>query len=403
MNNSPKSISRALEDSTLAGQAEEQLELTVLMPCLNEAETLEICINKAHLFLESSGVVGEVLIADNGSTDGSQELAKNAGARVVNISTRGYGAALIGGIKNARGKFIIMGDADDSYDFEQLESFVAKLREDADIVMGNRFKGGIAPGAMPFLHQYLGNPVLSFCGQLLYDVPTGDFHCGLRGFNRERISALDLRTTGMEFASEMVVRAALAEYRIEEVPTTLSPDGRSRPPHLRTWRDGWRHLSFLLLYSPRFLFLYPGIALLAIGLIVSLFLVPGSQRIGSVEFDIHTLIVASSFTVIGTQAISFSVLARRLTEAHQMLPVSRISNILSFFTLERILIGALLLFLFGLSGAFWSVGQWAKVGFGELEYARALRMLILSATSCTIAVQLAFTGFFAAVMEVPSK
>ena len=399
-----KSISQDLKNNcTRQSNPEESFELTVLMPCLNEAETLETCIKKALLFLKSSGVIGEVLIADNGSTDGSQEIAKNAGARIVDIPTRGYGAALIGGIENARGKFVIMGDADDSYDFEKLEGFLAKLRDNADIVMGNRFKGGIAPGAMPFLHKYLGNPVLSFLGRLFYNVPTGDFHCGLRGFNRERISALGLRATGMEFASEMVVRAALAELRIEEVPTTLSPDGRSRPPHLRTWRDGWRHLSFLLLYSPRFLFLYPGIALLAIGFIVSLLLLPSSQKIGSVEFDIHTLIVANFFTVIGVQAILFSVLARRLAQSHQMLPVSRYSNILSYFTLERILIGALVFLFLGLFGVFWSVDQWASTGFGELRYASVLRVLVVSTTSCTIALQLALTGFFAAVMEVPTK
>lgn len=235
------------------------LELTILMPCLNEAETLAVCIRKAKEYLELSGVAGEVLIADNGSTDGSQEIARAGGARVVAVASRGYGAALLGGIDAAHGKYIIMGDADDSYDFTALQPFVDGLRKGADIVMGNRFKGGIAPGAMPMLHRYLGNPVLSGIGRLFFRIPIKDFHCGLRGFSRERIRELNLRTTGMEFASEMLVRAALAGYTVEEVPTTLKPDGRSRPPHLRTWRDGWRHLSFLLMYSPRWLFLYPGL------------------------------------------------------------------------------------------------------------------------------------------------
>jgi glycosyltransferase involved in cell wall biosynthesis len=230
------------------------MELTILMPCLNEAETLAVCIRKAKIFMAVSGVVGEVLIADNGSTDGSQDIAKLEGARLIPIAARGYGAALQGGINAAMGKFVVMGDADDSYDFTALMPFLDNLRGGADIVMGNRFKGGIEKGAMPFLHRYLGNPVLSFLGRLFFKIKVGDFHCGLRGFNKERVLALNLRTTGMEFASELVVRSALAGYNIEEVPTTLKPDGRSRAPHLRTWRDGWRHLSFLLMYSPRWLF-----------------------------------------------------------------------------------------------------------------------------------------------------
>ncbi|WP_286794715.1 glycosyltransferase family 2 protein, partial [Microbacterium sp. UBA3394] len=226
------------------------VELTILMPCLNEAETLAVCIQKAQGFLARSGVRGEVLISDNGSTDGSQQIAADLGARVSHAPRRGYGAALINGIEQARGSFVIMADADDSYDFENLEPFVEKLRAGADLVMGNRFRGGIAPGAMPPLHKYLGNPVLSGIGQLFFRPGIDDFHCGLRGFNRERILSLDLQTTGMEFASEMVVKASLARYRIEEVPTTLKKDGRSRPPHLRSWHDGWRHLRFLLIFAP---------------------------------------------------------------------------------------------------------------------------------------------------------
>ncbi|MGQ3257417.1 MAG: glycosyltransferase family 2 protein, partial [Microbacterium aurantiacum] len=263
------------------------LELTILMPCLNEAETLEVCIRKARGFLERSGIEGEVLISDNGSTDGSQELAARLGARVTHAPRRGYGAALINGIETARGRFIIMGDADDSYDFENLQPFVDRLREGADLVMGNRFAGGIAPGAMPPLHKYLGNPVLSGIGQLFFRPNVGDFHCGLRGFNRDRIAALGLQTTGMEFASEMVVKATLARpnYRIEEVPTTLKKDGRSRPPHLRSWHDGWRHLRFLLIFAPRWLFVYPGLVAFLLGALAVGVLAFGGIEIGGVGFD----------------------------------------------------------------------------------------------------------------------
>ena len=234
-------------------------ELSIVMPCLNEGETLETCIRKAQQSLADMNIVGEVVIADNGSTDDSQEIACRAGAVLVHVSTKGYGAALTGGIAAARGKFIIIGDADDSYDFTRLGPFVEKLRQGYDLVMGNRFKGGIAPNAMPPLHRYLGNPVLTAIGRLFFHSPSGDFHCGLRGFRKEAALKMNLRTSGMEFASEMVVKATLHKMKIAEVPTTLSPDGRSRPPHLRSWRDGWRHLRFLLLYSPRWLFLYPGL------------------------------------------------------------------------------------------------------------------------------------------------
>src|ERR1700761_2702280 len=255
------------------------LELTILMPCLNEAETIEVCVRKAMGYLARSGVAGEVLIADNGSTDGSQGLGEALGARVVPVPQKGYGAALIGGIAAAKGRFVIMGDADDSYDFENLDGMVERLRGGADLVMGNRFKGGIAPGAMPPLHRYLGNPVLSFIGRLFFSIPVGDFHCGLRGFSRESMLKLGLQSPGMEFASEMVVKAALHELRIEETPTTLKPAGRSRPPHLKTWRDGWRHLRFLLLHSPRWLFIYPGVLLILLGLAGSAVLAHGAVRV----------------------------------------------------------------------------------------------------------------------------
>lgn len=263
---------------------EQTCELTILMPCLNESETLATCIMKAKAYLERSGVDGEVLIADNGSTDGSQEIARSLGARVVDVAQKGYGAALLGGIAAARGKYTIMGDADDSYDFSSLQVFVDKLRQGVDLVMGNRFKGGIAPGAMPPLHRYLGNPVLSWIGRLFFRISIGDFHCGLRGFNTEAIRRCGLKTTGMEFASEMVVKASLYGLSMAEVPTTLAKDGRSRPPHLRTWRDGWRHLCFLLTYAPHWLYMYPALALMGVGLLGVLLLLSGPLSVGSVTF-----------------------------------------------------------------------------------------------------------------------
>jgi hypothetical protein len=314
-----------LKPSAVAGSVGDvaELELTILMPCLNEAETIEVCVRKALGFLKRSGVSGEVLIADNGSTDGSQGLAESQGARVVAVPERGYGAALLGGIKAAKGRYVIMGDADDSYDFENLDTMVERLRAGADLVMGNRFLGGIEKGAMPFLHRYLGNPVLSFIGKLFFKIPVSDFHCGLRGFNRESMLSLGLQSPGMEFASEMVVKSALHERRIEEVPTTLRPDGRSRPPHLKTWRDGWRHLRFLLLHSPEWLFLFPGLIMIGLGVAGVSMLAHGAVQITPhIELDIHTLVAACFSFLIGTQLVMFSALARRYAMIEGVLPPS---------------------------------------------------------------------------------
>src|SRR6202161_2829366 len=271
------------------------------MPCLNEAETVATCVRKAMGFLAESGISGEVVVADNGSTDGSQQLDEAEGARVVPVSEKGYGNALLGGIEAAHGKYIIMGDADDSYDFTNRMPYVDELRKGADLVMGNRFAGGIAPGAMPPLHRYLGNPVLSYVGRLFFRSKIGDFHCGLRGFNRDSVLALGLQATGMEFASEMVVKAALAGQHVTEVPTTLAKDGRSRPPHLHTWRDGWRHLRFLLLFCPRWLFSAPGIVMIVLGLIIGGATATGPITIGDVTFDIDTLVAAGGIVIIGFQ------------------------------------------------------------------------------------------------------
>lgn len=380
------------------------IELTILMPCLNEAETLAICIRKANSFLNQSKITGEVLIADNGSTDGSQAIAKEEGARVVAVVDRGYGAALVAGINAAAGKYTIMGDADDSYDFSNLMPFVERLRNGADLVMGNRFQGGISPGAMPFLHRFLGNPVLSAIGKLFFKIKVGDFHCGLRGFNTSAIEKLNLRTTGMEFASEMVVKSALSEQRIEEVPTTLRPDGRSRPPHLRTWRDGWRHLSFLLMYSPRWLFFYPGLVLTVLGLVVALILLPGQVMVDGIGFDIHSFIVACFTLLIGTQALSLGVVARRFSSQHQLTPPSkRYSALMDTLTLERILVLSAVIFIAGLGAFIWCLSQWAVTGFGPLEYSSILRILILSVTAIAVSMQGMMIAFLSAIIEIPVK
>jgi len=388
----------------MVGQDAKSAEVTILMPCLNEAETLGTCIGKAQGFLSRAGISGEVLVADNGSMDGSREIAGKLGARVVSIADRGYGAALIGGIQAASGRYVIMGDADDSYDFSALRPFIERLRNGADLVIGNRFKGGIAPGAMPLLHRYLGNPVLSWIGRLFFHLRIGDLQCGLRGFSRERVSALNLRTTGMEFASEMVVRAALAGYRIDEVPTTLNKDGRSRPPHLRTWRDGWRHLSFLLIYCPKWLFFYPGLFLLALGIFSAFALLPGAVTVANVGFDIHTFAVACMAVLVGTQAMSFGVVAIRFATLHKLLPTSRrFPGILTALTLERILIGSAVVTLSGLVGVVWCFMQWASTNFGPLEYSAFLRILILSLTGIAIGIQLVLTGFLSAIIEIPVR
>jgi glycosyltransferase involved in cell wall biosynthesis len=303
------------------------LELSIVMPCLNEAETLATCIGKARDYLERQQIAGEVLIADNGSSDGSQEIATNSGARVVPIPERGYGSALRGGIAAAKGQYIIMGDADDSYDFTNLSPFLEKLRQGYDLVMGNRFQGGIKPGAMPVLHKYLGNPVLTWLGRLFFGSPCGDFHCGLRGFSKQAIKQLNLRTTGMEFASEMVVKASLYGLKITEVPTTLSPDGRSRPPHLKTWRDGWRHLRFLLMYSPRWLFLYPGLALMFLGFVATIWFMTQPK--------VHTLLYSATALIIGFQIVSFAVFTKAFAISEGLLPEDRkLKRFLRYINLE---------------------------------------------------------------------
>jgi glycosyltransferase involved in cell wall biosynthesis len=380
------------------------LELSVVMPCLDEAETLETCIRKAQAALRKHGIAGEIVVADNGSTDGSREIAARLGARVVPVETRGYGAALMGGIQAARGRFVIMADADDSYDFTQLMPFLAKLREGFDLVMGNRFLGGILPGAMPPLHRYLGNPVLTGIGRLFFNSPCGDFHCGMRGFRRDAVLALDLQTTGMEFASEMVVKATRLGMRVTEVPTTLSPDGRSRPPHLRSWRDGWRHLRFLMLYSPRWLFLYPGALLMLIGVVTGAWLLPEQRTIGGVSFNVHTLLYASAAILIGFQSITFSVFAKAFAINEGLLPEDpRFNKLTTTVTLEWGLAVGFAFLAAGFAGTFWAFSDWVAVSFGELDPSQVLRIVIPATLALALGCQVVLTSFFLSVLGMARK
>jgi glycosyltransferase involved in cell wall biosynthesis len=376
-------------------------ELTILMPCLNEAETLAVCIRKAQGFLTESGIDGEVLIADNGSTDGSIGIATGLGARVAPIPERGYGAALLGGIRAARGRYVIMGDADDSYDFTRLGGFVEKLRAGYELVMGNRFKGGIAPGAMPPLHRYLGNPVLTGIGRLFFGSPSSDFHCGLRGFDRQAIERLELQTTGMEFASEMVVKATLHGLRIAEVPTTLSPDGRSRPPHLRSWRDGWRHLRFLLIYSPRWLFLYPGMAMIGAGLALMLWLLPGVRHVGGLTLDIHTLVYASGLVILGLQACLFSAFTKVFGMNLRLLPPDPVfRRLMSAWSLEAGLIVGLTLVAGGAAGSIHAVTSWQGTAFGPQQPQELMRIVVPSLTAILAGMEIVFASFFLSVLQL---
>lgn len=371
------------------------------MPCLNESETLATCIEKARGFIEKHKIAGEIVIADNGSTDGSQTIAEFHGARVVPVPIRGYGAALMGGIQAARGRYIIMADADDSYDLVNLMPFVEKLRAGFELVMGNRFQGGIAAKAMPPLHRYLGNPILTGIGRLFFRSPIGDFHCGIRGFAKEAILKLGLQTTGMEFASEMVVKATLNKIRMAEVPTTLSPDGRSRSPHLRSWRDGWRHLRFLLVYCPRWLFLYPGLLLMGFGLIVMAMLIPGPRQIGGVVFDIHTMLYAAMGVIVGFQIITFAFFSKVFaTKIRLLAKDERQDKILKLFTLERGLILGIALYLAGLAASIYAVFSWGSVSFGPLEPTQMMRITIPSLTCLCLGIQMIFASFFLSVLEI---
>ena len=374
-------------------------ELSILMPCLNEEETLATCINKAKSFLEKNNVNGEVVIADNGSTDNSIKIATSLGARVVHIKEKGYGNALRGGILAAEGKYIIMADSDDSYDFINLMPYLEKLREGYDLVMGNRFKGGIKKGAMPFLHRYLGNPVLSFIGRLFFKIKIRDFHCGLRGFNRNRIIDINLVTTGMEFASEMVVKASLNHLKITEVPTILSPDGRNRPPHLNTWQDGWRHLRFLLLFSPRWLFLIPGLFFLISGIIVSSLLVVQSIFLNNVKFDIHTLLYTSTFIFIGFQFVSFYILSKIYATSNKLIPQSKSGAFWQKnFKMEYGVISGVIFIMAGITLTLKVYLTWSQLHFGNLDPVNTFRLAVPATLFLILGVQMIITSFLASLL-----
>ena len=382
----------------------EQYELTILMPCLNEAETLAACINKANTYLKESGVHGEVVVADNGSTDGSQKIAEEHGARVVNVPEKGYGAALIGGCNGARGKYVIMGDADDSYDFLHLAPFVEKLREGYDLVMGNRFKGGIEPGAMPPLHRYLGNPVLSFIARLFFPCKIGDYHCGLRGYNRESILKLGLVTTGMEYASEMVVKATLNHLKIAEVPTTLKKDGRSHAPHLRSWSDGWRHLKFLLMHSPNWLFMYPGLILFFLGLALTVVLSLGNIQIGSVGLGVHTLMYAAAAMMVGFNLVMFSLFVRSYASVTGFIPTeSRLYKWLEETSTEKGVLLGIFLFLAGIAVTIVAFCIWGKTGFGGLSPESMMRITIPAMLLIVVGIEVVFGSFFIGILHIRHK
>lgn len=376
------------------------MELSIVMPCLNEAETLASCIRKAHQGAQAADSY-EIIIADNGSTDGSQAIAQAENACVVDVPVRGYGAALRAGIQAAQGRYIIMGDSDDSYDFSKLAPFIEELRNGHQLVMGTRLKGHIEPGAMPMLHRYLGNPVLTFLGNLFFRTGLSDFHCGLRAFQREAILGLDLKTDGMEFASEMVIKATLADLKRTEVPITLYPDGRSRPPHLRTWRDGWRHLRFMLLYSPRWLFFYPGVALTVLGLVISLLLLPGPLQIGSIELDVHTLLASATIFVAGVQLSFLAVFARLYASRAGLLPRRDwLEDRIDQFSLGIGLAAGLLITLAGL--ALYGVGLviWGGSGFGALDYQETLRVIIPGSSLVLVGLQVFFYSFLISLLSI---
>jgi glycosyltransferase involved in cell wall biosynthesis len=377
------------------------VELSIVMPCLNEAETLERCIVKARSFLERAGVSGEIIIGDNGSTDGSQEIARRAGARVVDIKLRGYGAALYGAVLNARGKYCIMGDSDDSYDFSALEAFIAELRGGADLVMGNRFRGGILPSAMPWKNRHIGNPVLSGLGRLFFRTPIKDFHCGLRGFSRAAFLRMDLRTTGMEFASEMVIKATLLGMIIVEVPTTLAPDGRSRPPHLRPFRDGWRHLRFMLLFSPNWLFFYPGLLLILLGVVLGGFITFSPPALGGVHLGIGTLIYCVGMIEIGVQAMLFAVMSRAYVVQEGLVPQSnRMRVVERLFTLENGILAGLALLAAGAALLGYAVSLWSHARFGNLNVDQITRIAISSSLSLSLGFEVILSSLLLSTLKL---
>jgi glycosyltransferase involved in cell wall biosynthesis len=378
------------------------IQLTILMPCLNEAETIAKCIEKAKTGIARAGIPGEILIADNGSTDGSQSIATKLGARVVQVEAKGYGNALRGGIEAARGEWIVMGDADDSYDFSEADRFVKKFQAGDELVMGCRLPSGggrIMPGAMPWKNRWVGNPVLTTIGRVFFRCPAHDFHSGLRGFTKTAYNKMDLQTTGMEFASEMAIKGTLKRLKISEVPITLHKDGRSRPPHLKPWRDGWRHLRFMLLYSPRWLFLIPGVLLLLAGLGFSTILSLGDLTIAGVVLNVGTLAVACMIVIIGFQLVTFAIFTKSFAIAEALLPADpRLTGLLNTFSLERRIVLGSLVLLAGvvlLSRAVW---VWHQADFGKLEPEDNMRRLIPAVTLVILGIQAIFSSFFLSIL-----
>jgi glycosyltransferase involved in cell wall biosynthesis len=376
-----------------------QIEISIVMPCLNEAETLETCIHKAAGFLALSGVPGEIIIGDNGSTDGSIEIAERNGARVVNVPVRGYGAAIYHATLAARGRYVIVGDSDDSYDFSALGPFVDKLREGCDLVMGNRFLGGIRPRAMPWKNRYIGNPILSGIGRLLFRCPARDFHCGIRAFSLAAFRQMDLRTTGMEFASEMVIKSTLMGLRIAEVPTTLDPDGRSRPPHLRPWRDGWRHLRFMFLYSPRWLFVIPGLLMMLAGSLAVGALWRGDVVVGNIHLGVHTMLYAAIAVVAGYQTLTFGVFTKIFASTEGLLPEDKLLNkIFKYVTLESGLAVGFGLLVLSAAGSLSALFYWKSAAFGPLKPQTMLRLVIPAAFAFSLACQTILSSLFLSVL-----
>lgn len=394
-------LSQAGRPRAAAGQQPDACEVSVVIPCLNEAESLAPCVQVAQAAIAKLGIEGEVIVADNGSTDGSVELAQSLGARVAHVRARGYGSALQGGFAAARGKYILMGDADGSYDFGHLGRFVERLDAGAQLVMGNRFAGGIAPGAMPPLHRYFGNPGLSWIGRLFFRAPVGDFYCGLRAFRRDVLPTLNLQSPGMELGVEMVAKAALYGLRVSEVPTTLSPDLRSRPPHLRTWRDGWRTLRFFLLYSPRWLFFYPGLILILLGLVLSIAVLPGPLNVIGARLDVHTLLYAGAAIVVGFQGVVFSVLARVYAESEGFLPESSmVDHARRSLSLELGLVVGGVLLLAGVVLSVITFVRWDQSSFRHLDYAGTMRVAIPAAVALMLGVQTILSSFFLSLLGI---
>jgi len=391
---------------TAAGEG--ALELSVIMPCLNEAESVGQCVEKARRAMEEIGIAGEVIVADNGSTDGSRQIAERAGARVISVRQKGYGHALMGGIAAARGRLVVMGDADDSYDFAEIPRFVEKLRQGYELVQGSRLPAGggsVMPGAMPALHRWWGNPMFSLLARWWFGAPIHDVYCGLRGFTKDFYRRLDLHCAGMEFATEMIIKASLRRARIAEVPVTLYPDRRTaHGPHLRTFRDGWRTLRFFMLYSPRWLFLYPGLLLMLLGVAVGALIIPGPRRIGRVNFDVHTLLYAAAAVVIGFQAVAFALFAKTFAVSEGLLPEDpKMKRLLRWFSLEGGLIVGLVLLLGGIGLTVFAFAFWGRRQFGNLDPFRMLRIIVPAVTFLTMGFQVVMASFFLGVLGMKRK